>query len=1065
MKVAVFTFGRFNPPTTGHAMLIQKLEKTAQKVGGVPFLFASPSHDSKKNPLTYSTKLRVLDKIGKKSTIVNRKEIRTPFDAISYLDSLKFDHVYMIVGSDRVREFKRNVSKYIGTTYKNIKKFNVLSAGQRDPDAQGITGMSASKMRQAVADGDLSTFRLGMPKTVGERDVQSVFKEIKKNMKLPEWLDLDELYDFIVEHGHHFENDIDIIFEKETKEMPVYVVVTKNNDVEVARNVTSDVKKVLGRSKTGTNERAKDAPLLTPGSIKSIIKPAIQKGEFRVTPTAKEFLDADIIKAAEESYGETTSEFEKDVEPKDKPSDKKDDSTRTVSTPVSTAPIRRKSEEAGVYEAGVPHYQQKGRQLRPRNASKIAQMFDDLPIVPDNQGRGVKYEWALCLAGMLSAGHSVEDIVSRHDNEGGLLGIDRDTFALAVATMEHIPAEERGYIVHSDELNITGDPEPKTDICVMNPDGTIKRKISVKLDGDIQLASGEGRSSAKTIELAAQKASELDPTFNAELAKTISKEVEKMPTKMISSKNAERFMQKNANKPQKILEYFTDVNDPTSIRPEKNWDIIKETVRGKLLGQLGSLLKDSPTFTQVLAHEAMTGVYSFTEAGNPDAISDTMLSPMGMQTVDIGNPLGDPVTSKYADLAKVDIRAKSRSAVTSTTVRFDVAQKSLMGGGKVKSFKSSARKELEKSEYGKAAVGVMDGVDHDFNELIMEESDDSLLVTQEQAQKDLEENATQYASEGLSELMDIKLSMNIEGKKPKDLEKFNIINIGSKTVKIPVDEHFSLLEVEDRADGEDTKAAKRREKYNQRNRRSKEKVGNDSPKPVEEKKPKVDTDKVDTDVNARFETEVDDPLTSRSGEWIGLEPDAKIDRMQEIRDALYELLADPEFEGKLDPNDKFVKDWYVKTRPFYDAYQEEENTVSMYGTASDVKDIINNWEKLDKQYNKIAGKLKKSPVKSTTQHVRDFDPPTEPEETETQEQPVDEAFSNMFKENIKYELSVPNDSNEEEVFDEDYGAGFEGTPEYIRKLIKDTPYAKIPHNVGSMKNKGESNGTRLSKGR
>jgi len=180
MKIAVFTFGRFNPPTTGHAMLVQKLEKTARKVGGVPFLFASPSHDAKKNPLTYTTKLRVLNKMAKKSTVVNRAEIRTPFDAISYLDSLKFDHVYMIVGSDRVREFKRNVSKYIGTQYRNIKNFDVISAGQRDPDAKGVSGMSASKMRKAVVDGDLTSFRLGMPKTVGERDVRNVFKEIKK---------------------------------------------------------------------------------------------------------------------------------------------------------------------------------------------------------------------------------------------------------------------------------------------------------------------------------------------------------------------------------------------------------------------------------------------------------------------------------------------------------------------------------------------------------------------------------------------------------------------------------------------------------------------------------------------------------------------------------------------------------------------------------------------------------------------------------------------------------------------------------------------------------------------
>ena len=1212
MKIAVFTFGRFNPPTTGHAMLVQKLEKTARKVGGVPFLFASPSHDAKKNPLTYTTKLRVLNKMAKKSTVVNRAEIRTPFDAISYLDSLKFDHVYMIVGSDRVREFKRNVSKYIGTQYRNIKNFDVISAGQRDPDATGVSGMSASKMRKAVVDGDLTSFRLGMPKTVGERDVRNVFKEIKKNMKLPEWIDMDELYNFIVEHGHEFSelDDLDSLFE--ANELAVYVVQTQEGDVEITRKVPSG-SKVLGRSKEGTHKAAEKAPIINKGSIKSTIKPAIEKGKFRVTPTAKEFLDPEIIKAAEDSYGGSTSEFEKDVkdekgkaakkgeEGTGKPG-KEEEPTPTVATPVSVAPIRRKSEQYAEYNPEVPHYQQKGRALRPRNASKVAQMFDELPIVPSSQGRGVKYEWALCLASQLSSGHSVEDIVSR--NEGELLGVDRDTFALAVTTLEHIPPEERGYVVHSDELDITGDPEPKTDICVMNPDGSIKRRISVKLDGDIQLASGQGRSSAKTIELAAQKAVELDPTFNAKLAQTIAEEVGSMPTKMMAPGNAEKFLAKNANKPEKIKEFFTDANDPTSIRPEKNWELIKEGVRGKLLGTLGSLLKDSTVFTKVLAHEAMTGNYSFTEAGNPRAIADTMLSPMGMQSIDVGNPMGDPVTAKYADLAKVDIRAKSRKQITATTVRFDVAQKKYTDTkGK---FNKTGKKELAQSEYGQAALGMTDSVDYAFSTLITEEEGDNLLVTADQAQKDLETNALEYASDGLTEFMDIKMSMNIEGNPPKDLEKFNIISMGGKEIKIPVDEQFStLFEVQDRVDSEDTTTAKRKEKYNQKNRRAKEKSPKeDSAAPVSQEKPKAATD-----VDARFETEIDDPLTSRAGEWIGLEPDAKIARMQEIKDALYELLADPEMDGKLDPNDKYVKDWYVKARPFYDAHQEDENTVTLYGVASDIKDIIGNWESLDKQYEKISKKIKKSPVQSTTKHERDFDPPAEEPVEEPVEESVElneearafdnkneakrmayklakktgeghtvleifhsaggqgklfqvvsdtasdewnrkmntrtvlrtaynesveldettnEAFSDIFEKwednrdyedeyekfhssaearanrgarvqarrdmikagrvkkgdgkDVSHKVALSNGgSNDLDNLKvsspsynrgdgrvkqaEDYGAGFEGTPEYIKKLIRDTPHAKIPHNVGSMNKKGESNGTRLSTGR
>jgi hypothetical protein len=396
-----------------------------------------------------------------------------------------------------------------------------------------------------------------------------------------------------------------------------------------------------------------------------------------------------------------------------------------------------------------------------------------------------------------------------------------------------------------------------------------------------------------------------------------------------------------------------------------------------------------------LAHEAMTCNYSFTEAGNPRAIADTMLSPMGMQSIDVGNPMGDPVTAKYADLAKVDIRAKSRKQITATTVRFDVAQKKYTDTkGK---FNKTGKKELAQSEYGQAALGMTDSVDYAFSTLITEEEGDNLLVTADQAQKDLETNALEYASDGLTEVMDIKMSMNIEGNPPQDLDKYNTINIGGKYIKIPVDEHFSaLFEVEDRADPEDTTTAKRKEKYNQKDRRAKEKSPkeSDSAAPVSQEKPKAATD-----VDARFETEIDDPLTSRAGEWIGLEPDAKIARMQEIKDALYELLADPEMDGKLDPNDKYVKDWYVKARPFYDAHQEEENTVTLYGVASDIKDIIGNWESLDKQYEKMAKKIKKSPVQSTTKHERDFDPPAEePVEAPVEESvELDNEFASMFE--------------------------------------------------------------------
>jgi nicotinic acid mononucleotide adenylyltransferase len=1097
MKTAVFTFGRFNPPTVGHVKLITKVQKTARSVGGDSFIFASPSHDRKKNPLTYNSKIKLLSKIARKSNVINNNGVRTPFHALAYLSKLNYDIVYMVVGSDRVKEFERNIPKYIGTDdYKNIKKFVVVSAGDRDPDAEGISGMSASKMRQAVVDNNLNTFQSGMPTMISKREVQRVFQEIKRNMNIREWVDMDELYMFIEENADLFA-DINTLFEADD-EKTAKKKTTSTDDKGATWNDVSIVKLTSGAS-SGKYELIwngkydSDKHELVAGSPNEHEKKGLasvekynsmwkQGAEFIETSTSRKLVDK--LKNGSSEEESKSSQDNKDQQVQQ----------------VSTIPIRRKSEQYTEYEPNVPHYQQKGRQLRPRNASKIAQMYDELPIIPDKQGRGVKYEWALCLAGQLAAGHSIEDIKSRHENEGGLLGADRDTFALAVATLEHIPEDERGYIVHSDELDITGDPEPKTDICIMNPDGTVKRKLSVKLDGDVQLASGQGKFSAKAIELAAQKTLELDPSFDTKAAKVLVEEVKKMPTRLMSASNAEKFMSINADKPEKLKEFFTDITDPTSIRPELNSDIYKENIKPKLLAVAAEVLDGSETFKQVLTHEAMTGYYSFTESDNPMAIADGMISPMGMDIIDVGNPLQDQVTAKYADKAKMDFRAKSRSKVGSYTQRTGVAQPTfLKKNSKTKKFEWTpvGKKTMSSSEFGKAAMDVMssEAMNHNFSVLV--EDSDNLITAKEDVQKELSDNAHTYASEGLTNLVDIKLSLNVTGKEPENIQKNNIIRIGGKEISIPVEENVNnefaaLLEVQDRADEEDTKAAQKRERSNQKTRRTKEQHQKSSNVGAALKSSPVDS------VNPPFEPELQEPVkaTSRTGEWVGLEPDMKIERALEIKDSLYELLADEEMAEKLDPNDKFVKDWYAKTRPFYDAYNEDEKSVTMYSTASDVKDIINNWEKLDQQYNKIAGKIKKTPVKNTTQHVRDFDPPKEPEEEAVPPAPegnVDEAFSNLIEKNAKIEMALPEYPYQREVFDtdlfddtlgreygwelgdpprpvkvkskanEDCGAGFVGTSDYVRKLFKDTPGADEPEFLKKQK-KGESQETKRSKG-
>ena len=183
MKKIVFTFGRFNPPTTGHHLLASKVKEIAKKKSADHKIFGSSSQDAKRNPLSPTDKFRFMKKILKGFNVDVDRNAKSPFDVLQKLSKEGYDDVTMVVGADRVSEFKKNMSRYIGKKgYENISKFNVVSAGDRDPDAEGVTGMSASKMRLAASEGNFDSFRLGMPSHVSERDALGLFKAIRKGM-------------------------------------------------------------------------------------------------------------------------------------------------------------------------------------------------------------------------------------------------------------------------------------------------------------------------------------------------------------------------------------------------------------------------------------------------------------------------------------------------------------------------------------------------------------------------------------------------------------------------------------------------------------------------------------------------------------------------------------------------------------------------------------------------------------------------------------------------------------------------------------------------------------------
>ena len=192
-KTVVFSFGRFNPPTTGHQKLLQKIIQTAKQMGGQPKLYVSYSQDLKKNPLTAKQKISYIKKMfPKEASLLELKDntnIRNAIDVATELNG-KYDKLVMVVGSDRVRDFKALLNKYNGVESRHglykYQDIQIVSAGERDPDAEGVAGMSASKMRAAAASGDYESFSLGLPSTFTQGE--KLFKDIRLGMNVKEQL-------------------------------------------------------------------------------------------------------------------------------------------------------------------------------------------------------------------------------------------------------------------------------------------------------------------------------------------------------------------------------------------------------------------------------------------------------------------------------------------------------------------------------------------------------------------------------------------------------------------------------------------------------------------------------------------------------------------------------------------------------------------------------------------------------------------------------------------------------------------------------------------------------------
>tara|TARA_Y100001938_G_C8063770_1_gene418940 strand:- start:515 stop:1738 length:1224 start_codon:yes stop_codon:yes gene_type:complete len=180
-ETLTIVFGRFNPPTIGHEKLLQAAEKAA--IGGELKIYPSRTNDPKKNPIDPDMKISYMKKMfpDYEEQIINDPEMVSIFNVLVTAAEDGYKNINIIVGADRQAEFENLANKYNGELY-DFKEIRVISAGVRDADAEGVEGMSASKMRKAVQDDDFDAFRRGVPKKLSNADTQALFDAVRTGM-------------------------------------------------------------------------------------------------------------------------------------------------------------------------------------------------------------------------------------------------------------------------------------------------------------------------------------------------------------------------------------------------------------------------------------------------------------------------------------------------------------------------------------------------------------------------------------------------------------------------------------------------------------------------------------------------------------------------------------------------------------------------------------------------------------------------------------------------------------------------------------------------------------------
>lgn len=720
---AVATIGKHRLVHSGHEHLFNSADEHAASTGIHPsqiYHFVTKRQDEKSR-LPIDLKLKYLQ-AGFPKRAERFHPVGNLFDTAFHIMQQNPDiqTIDLLAGSgtpenpDRYEEFmeKQTHERLAQATGLNI---NLIPVKQMENES-GI--MSSSEMERLLKSGDLKGARAMLPKGINPK----LANEIMKSYQLyhPVETEQEEVKEssewFIVSEFHKFIENEKALTEAAKYLRPDLYLVRKRKTGKVEVVVRPDpVEDVV--EKGGPDE---------PKPTLNDVKAAIQKGSFKQTPTS--------IKI----FGDLSDEMKKSKSEDKKKKGPEKGKTKKVSgqEPDSSDPFDFNDAEA--QDKMTALNAQQSAFTPTEDPIGMESVEYPGPTKPLPSGRGTQFEFAVLYAALRSSGFSEASLMQRNDmSNGRLFAFSKEVFEIAKRTAKLIPEECRQNMKHSTEAGIRGTPEPKTDLICGDT------RISLKLDGDVQLSSEQSLSAANTINQIAGQAFSDDVPFQTEQMKKLIGQIKKLPPKMIDPANLDRAIQQHTGKPW----FDSMLKSNGTIKDEFNWQKVKNKVVDPLVQNFTSFLEENEEFKKAMIFEALTGSLAFGQ-DNPQAVASHILSPNGLY--DIGDPNGDFVES-LMDKVKIGIRAKSRSdRITNASLRIDLK------GSKVKVMEAA---EVETTQ------------------------DEDSIITQDKLGKFYYENP-EYLFQQIMQKLSIALSGNIE--KLDEEDYVNVVTIRGKTIKIPV---------------------------------------------------------------------------------------------------------------------------------------------------------------------------------------------------------------------------------------------------------------------------------------